>query len=634
MVRTDFSQSFEVKEEASFMQPRHVGSGRSGRFNMLCVIYGVLIPIVMGYFLLDLEQETLFRIQELNLFLPTSLFWQGFAEYPGGALSWLGCFFTQFFHVPLYGVGLLVLFWIAIFFMVKSAFRVSSCWSVCIVLIPACLLVTVTEMGYFIYYIKLQGYFFTATVGFFMAVLSVLIFNKLSSSQVAGYIWMTVWTGAGYVLFGTYALLGTAYMAISKWAESGSFNKRMLFPAGLALILIVCVPLVAYYFYDQTNLSEVYTAGMPGFDVFGVTYTSYQLPFYLLFLLPVCFSIFYRYPILNLNKWLFILLHVLVLSAACWGICSYWYRNENFQKELLMARAVENEDWEKVVAVARETTTEPTRMMVMYKNLALFRLGRAGDEMFQYREGGATPDAPFPVRLVQVGGKSLYYHYGKANYCYRWCMEDGVVFGWKAEYLKYMAKTALVNREFKVAEKYINILKKTRFHREWAEKYAAYLYHPEAVWEAEEFKPILSMLPKKDQLGSDLSVIEMYLLQSFAYGDSDDPLYQEQTLIAALQMKDIDLFWPKFFKYAQLHLGQRMPLHYQEAAYLYGHLEQKVDISHMPFDRQVVDSYNDFMEFSKQCSGMTEAQMAEVMRPRFGHTFYYFYFLIRGLQTY
>lgn len=166
------------------------------------------------------------------------------------------------------------------------------------------------------------------------------------------------------------------------------------------------------------------------------------------------------------------------------------------------------------------------------------------------------------------------------------------------------------------------------------EKYAAYLYHPEAVWEAEEFKPILSMLPKKDQLGSDLSVIEMYLLQSFAYGDSDDPLYQEQTLIAALQMKDIDLFWPKFFKYAQLHLGQRMPLHYQEAAYLYGHLEQKVDISHMPFDRQVVDSYNDFMEFSKQCSGMTEAQMAEVMRPRFGHTFYYFYFLIRGLQTY
>ena len=71
--------------------------------------------------------------------------------------------------------------------------------------------------------------------------------------------------------------------------------------------------------------------------------------------------------------------------------------------------------------------------MVMNKNLALFRLGRAGDEMFQYREGGARPNAPFLVRLAHVGGKALYYHYGQENYCYRWCMEDGVTFGWRTE---------------------------------------------------------------------------------------------------------------------------------------------------------------------------------------------------------
>jgi len=53
-----------------------------------------------------------------------------------------------------------------------------------------------------------------------------------------------------------------------------------------------------------------------------------------------------------------------------------------------------------------------------------------------------------------------------------------------------------------------------------------------------------------------------------------------------------------------------MPRHYQEAAYLYGHLENKVDISHMPFDQEVKDSYQRFMEFTQQCAGMTEAQMA------------------------
>ena len=81
-------------------------------------------------------------------------------------------------------------------------------------------------------------------------------------------------------------------------------------------------------------------------------------------------------------------------------------------------------------------------------------------------------------------------------------------------------------------------------------------------------------------------------------------------------MKDIDIFWPRFFQYATLHNGKPMPRHYQEAAYLYGHLENKVDISHMPFDQEVKDSYQRFMEFTQQCAGMTEAQMAEAFRPQ------------------
>lgn len=40
-------------------------------------------------------------------------------------------------------------------------------------------------------------------------------------------------------------------------------------------------------------------------------------------------------------------------------------------------------------------------------------------------------------------------------------------------------------------------------------------------------------------------------------------------------MKDIDIFWPRFFQYATLHNGKPMPRHYQEAAYLYGHLETR-----------------------------------------------------------
>ena len=41
-----------------------------------------------------------------------------------------------------------------------------------------------------------------------------------------------------------------------------------------------------------------------------------------------------------------------------------------------------------------------------------------------------------------------------------------------------------------------------------------------------------------------------------------------------------------------------------------------------------------FTDFAEHCRGMSEEQMAKAFRPQFGHTFFYFYFLVNGLQTY
>ena len=148
-----------------------------------------------------------------------------------------------------------------------------------------------------------------------------------------------------------------------------------------------------------------------------------------------------------------------------------------------------------------------------------------------------------------------------------------------------------------------------------------------------EFEPIMHMMTYPDRLDGDNTLVEMYLLQTFANGNGDDLLFQEMTLISALYMKDINLFWPRFMRYATLHPKDNMPRYYQEAAYLYGHLENKVDISHMPFSKSVRDTYERFMQFNAQCGPMTEEQKAVAFRPQFGDTFYYFYFLVRNQKT-
>jgi hypothetical protein len=269
----------------------------------------------------------------------------------------------------------------------------------------------------------------------------------------------------------------------------------------------------------------------------------------------------------------------------------------------------------------------------MMKNLALFRLGRQGDTMYNYRTGAKACDAPFPVSMVEVIGVPLYYHYGQYNFGYRWSMENGVEYGWRANNLKNFTRCALVSGETRIAKKYIDLLKHTRYHAEWAERYEPFL-DSTARKASAEFTPILHLTKSNDMLSSDNTLVEKFLMYQFTGNASTDTLYHEQAVYAALWTKDIATFWRNFFIYAQSHLGQHMPTHFQEAAYLYGQLEHEVDISGMPFEPGVIQTYNEFMQAAQQCRGMTEEQMARALYPRFGHTFYYEYYLVRNQKLY
>jgi hypothetical protein len=277
--------------------------------------------------------------------------------------------------------------------------------------------------------------------------------------------------------------------------------------------------------------------------------------------------------------------------------------------------------------------------MVLNRNLALLKLGRAGDEMFHYLDGGESPASPFEIRLMQVGGKMLYYHYARMNFCYRWCLEDAVEYGWKIDYLKYMVKTSIISGEYALAQKYINTLKKTLFYKKWAEKYEKFIQNPDLIAKDREFAGILPLYQFEDQLDGDNTLVEIYLLNYFAhtYSDLNTPMFDEAALMCALTLKDIQTFWNCFFRYANSHKTDRMPTHYQEAALLYGNLEKTVDISKMPFDKTVKMRFQDFMRFAQKHAVKDverDPEAKKLFYERYGDTFWYFYFFIRDVKSY
>ena len=238
------------------------------------------------------------------------------------------------------------------------------------------------------------------------------------------------------------------------------------------------------------------------------------------------------------------------------------------------------------------------------------------------------------MHISQVNGKSLYYHYGLENFCYRWCVEQGVEVGWNIDGLRLMVKSSLLNGDYDVARKYLGLLGQTRHHRAWARRYSEFLGQPKKIADDAELGLIRRLMDRHDRLDTDRMQVEVYLLDYFAQsGHSSDPLRQELNLLCAMLTRDIPTFWPRFFDYVQTHAQSGIPRHYQEAAFLYGQLEKTVDTSQMPFDPEVRQTYEDFMRFNDQCGAMTLEQKKAAFRPRFGHTFYYYYFLVRGLKT-
>ena len=445
--------------------------------------------------------------------------------------------------------------------------------------------------------------------------------------------WIALVGILGYPLMGAWSFLALGLMLLPSLSRPW---KENLWEVGLALLLIAVVPFImVQQFYGQVEMKNAHLAAMPSFQYGENSFQEYRWAY---IALPIAFILCALPHCFNRKK-------EMVKKGKK-------TRDTNFHKEVAMTNAIHRLDWEGVLRIMLShdmgQQMPPTRVMVMMKNLALFRLGRAGDEMFHYPEGAEQQHAPWQVRMTQVGGKLLYYHYGKEGFCYRWCMEDGVEFGWSVDVLKYMTKCSLITHDWDVAQKYIDMLAKTRYHRQWAERYAALVRHPERMAEDEEMRPIIPMASFPDRLDGDNTLVEMYLLKTFSSGFGADPGYQEMTLLSSLIMKDIDLFWPRFHQYVNMHQhedGFRVPLHYQEAAYLYSMLEPQRQselwpgltnaeaAERIPFDDRVRQSYKQFMDFNTQCGPMTEEQKKSAFLPQFGDTFYYFYFLRRNQKT-
>lgn len=600
----------------------------------LPLIAGLTFLVITWLLLNIFEHEYLYRVQELSLWLPTEVYFDERMMVPGGLMSYIACFLTQFFYYPMLGSLLFVGLLFVVQLLTRKVFDIPARWGLLTIVPVALILSCAMEAGYWIFQIKTQGYFYSMLVGFLFTLSAIRLYQI--SKRWVRYITVALIAAAGYPLFGFYALLALLSIVVLE----ATSKERNIAVALLCIAAAIATPILYYNVYEQTRFVRMFTAGMPAFE-FIVRDLRTWIPYILLYLFPLVmpFIRFNRSGNHVQTKKRFMLTQGIGIGLIVFIVQLFWFRDPNFRAEIKMNHAMERLEWRKALDIAKAQKQTPTRLIVLNRNLALLKLGRAGDEMFHYLDGGEPAASPFEIRLMQVGGKMLYYHYARMNFCYRWCLEDAVEYGWKVDYMKYMVKTSIVSGEYDLAMKYINTLKKTLFYKEWAKKYEKMAKNPELIAKDREMASILPLYQFEDQLDGDNTLVEIYLLNYFAhtYSDLNTPMFDEASLMCALTLKDIQTFWNCFFRYANSHKTDRMPTHYQEAALLYGNLEKTVDISKMPFDKSVKMRFQDFMRFAQKHAVENverDPEAKKLFYERFGNTFWYFYFFIRDVKSY
>ena len=614
--------------------PMATSSVEESNLKRFPLIAGAIFVAITWALLNIFEHEYLFRVQELSLWLPTQNYFDERMLVPGGLMSYIACFLTQFFYYPLLGSLLFVGLLFVVQLLTQKVFALPSRWGMLSIIPGALILCCAMEAGYWIFQIKTQGYFYSMLVGFLFTLSTVRLYQFIQGGW--RYPAIIAIAAIGYPLFGFYALL--ALLTIIALSLRSSDNSRW----GIVLLCLACIistPILYYNVYSQTRLVRMFTAGMPAFE-FSTRDLRTWIPYILLYLFPLVISLipFHRASTYTISKKRFMLTQGISAAVIIFVVQLFWFRDPNFRAEIKMNHAMERLEWRKALDIAKAQKQTPTRLIVLNKNLSLLKLGRAGDEMFHYLDGGEPTASPFPIRLMQVGGKMLYYHYARMNFCYRWCLEDAVEYGWKVDYLKYMVKASIISGEYDLAQKYINTLKKTLFYRGWAEKYEKFVQNPKLIAKDREFASILPLYQFEDQLDGDNTLVEIYLLNYFAHTFSEfsTPMFDEAGLMCALTLKDIPTFWNCFFRYANSHKTSRMPVHYQEAALLYGNLEKTVDVSNMPFDKAVKMRFQEFMRFAQKHAVKDverDPEAKKLFYDRFGDTFWYFYFFIRDVKS-
>lgn len=605
---------------------------------LLPIIYSVVFVIFAWIFLVGKNADTLYYMQDRGRWNDTMLYFQECMRMPGGFLSWVGSYLTQYFYYPVYGAAILILLWMLSFCVAWRSFHVRLELTYLLFVPLVALLCTQVQLGYWVYFMKDIDYSFYHSLGFFFALL--LSVDYLRKVKFGGYIQMVLVAALFYYPLGIYALLASVLVALRMFKDNWRSDWKAFF-----LVFAVCytVPLLETSGTTLMRPDEPWLFGLKRFEIGPVR--DYRL------IAPLGWVLFSSLFIPLLGKQnrdkigMGLVISQLLMLVVAFG--AYRIVNErnfsdsNYHAELKMLRAVDEQRWDDVLYEFNSAKGNPSRMMVLYRDIALLNRGELLNR-YQYNNRPANPTVmsdSIVVRICDTTGDFIYYNFGETCFGIRRAIEHCMHYGFSYYTLRVLAQCALINGEYDNVRKYLRLLEHSTFQKKWASELRPYLEDTTLIASSPRFALVKRLYNGgSSMVGSDDYYVEPTLIHKLSHTATDNPEILDLALAYCLQDKDMNCFWAQVIRQHTLFPEKPFHPHIQEAMLLF-HNELKTgpeDLSFLNIDPQIVARYNLFIgrvrEYGR--SGMNINQIGTSLQPEFGDTYWWDYFVLREIQSY
>ena len=295
---------------------------------------------------------------------------------------------------------------------------------------------------------------------------------------------------------------------------------------------------------------------------------------------------------------------------------------EYFHAEKLFSQG----NYDELISYNAETHTSNI-LTLFLNNIALCEEGKLDDQLFRFAQ---SPDGKTLFLKWEMTGEILkhggyfYYVTGMVNEAHRWAYENMVMSGYTPEGLKMLIKTDLLNGNYRVAAKYINILAKTLFYRQEAIHFKKMVFNDSAVRDDKELSEESKIRIKNDFfIVSDdpLINVEMVLAKDSLNRAAFE--YKMAYLLLRKDYREIAKELPRFARMGYNHL----PVHIEEAvlAITVANRGRMPDTGGLKISTGTMNKWTQYLSVLRQYGN--DAKAAEpALRRKFGGTFWYWVF--------